>query len=76
MGKNIRDIKRHFEGKNDACLEVPWIVYFTKPCKYGMKCNFCCICVSNKVIFMFAVFWVPYGGKHAARRELSMPFYT
>jgi len=28
MGKNIRDIKRHFEGKNDACLEVPWIVYF------------------------------------------------
>jgi hypothetical protein len=32
---------------------------FTKPCKYAVNCNFRCICAWNRVIFLFAAFWIP-----------------
>ena len=72
MGKEIRD---NFEGKGKPlrCLG-DWV--FTKPFKYAVNGHFCCICVSNRVIFLFAVFvGYPYGGKHPGRREFSMPFF-
>jgi hypothetical protein len=72
MGKEIRD---NFERKRKPlrCLGG-WV--FVKPRKYAVNCIFSCICASNGVIFLFAVFWVPYGGNHAAQRELSMPFFA
>ena len=37
---------------------------FTKPCKYAVKCNFHCICGSDRVIFPFADFWQPLWRKN------------
>ena len=56
MGKEIRD---NFEEKRKPVLRCLGSCMFTKPCKYAVNYIFSCICASNGVIFLFAVFWVP-----------------
>ena len=56
MGKGIRD---NFERNRKPVLRRLGDWVFTKPCKYAVKCNFRCICGSNRVIFLVAVFGVP-----------------
>ena len=56
MGKEIRDILKE---KMMPVLRCLGSCMFTKPCKYAVNCIFSCICASNGVIFLFAVFWVP-----------------
>ena len=49
---------------------------FVKPRKYAVNCIVSCICASNELFFCLLFLAYPSGGKHAARRELSMPFFT
>jgi hypothetical protein len=75
MGKEIRD---NFERKRKPVLRCLGDWVFTKPCKHEVNCNFCCICASNRVIFLIAVFFMffgyPYGRKTHCTERTSHAF--
>ena len=48
---------------------------FIKPWKYAVNCIFVAYVFQTGLFFFLLFLGYPYGGKHAARRELSMPFF-
>ena len=70
MGKEIRDIlKEKMRGALD-------LVCSQNPVNMQYIAFFLAYVLQTDLFFCLLVFGYPYGGQNAARRELSMPFYT
>jgi hypothetical protein len=56
---NVERNKRQCWKKKETCLEVSWRLSVHKTLEICSELHFRCICVSNRVIFLFAVFGIP-----------------